>query len=74
MKEIFIIIICLIFSEQSKHSTTEDPRLAFPKDASTKDLSANYGHQSNALQILYGMDLTNKTAIVTGANTGIGKD
>ncbi|CAF4398471.1 unnamed protein product, partial [Rotaria magnacalcarata] len=38
----------------------------------TKDSSSNFGHQSNALQILYGIDLTNKTAIVTGANTGIG--
>jgi hypothetical protein len=66
-------MIYLIFSEQNKRSTTEDPRLAFLKDASTKDSSTNYGHQSNALQILYGMDLSNKTAIVTGANTGIGK-
>jgi hypothetical protein len=62
-----------IFSEQNKRSTTEDPRLAFTKDASTKDSSTTYGHQSNALQILYGTDLSNKTAIVTGANTGIGK-
>jgi hypothetical protein len=72
-KKIFIIIINLIFSEQNKRSTTGDPRLAFTKDATTKDSSTHYGHQSNALQILYGMDLSNKTAIVTGANTGIGK-
>ncbi|CAF2431357.1 unnamed protein product [Rotaria sp. Silwood2] len=58
--------------EQNKISTTVDPRLTFTKDPSTKDSSANYGHQSNALQILYGIDLSNKTAIVTGANTGIG--
>jgi len=58
--------------EVNQRSTTGDPRLAFTKDASTKDSSTTYGHQSNALQILYGTDLTNKTAIVTGANTGIG--
>ena len=68
-----LIIRNLIVSEENKRSTTEDPRSAFPKDASTKDPSDSYGHQSNALQILYGMDLSAKTAIVTGANTGIGK-
>ncbi len=62
-----------MFSEQTKRSTTTDPRLSFTKDASTNDSSSIYGHQSNALQILYGMDLSTKTAIVTGANTGIGK-
>jgi len=67
------IIHFLIFSEQNKRCTTEDPRHAFPKDPSTNDSSNNYGHQSNALQILYGKDLSNKTAIVTGANTGIGR-
>lgn len=60
------------FSEESKQSTTTDPRLAFKKDASTNDSSTSYGHQSNALQILYGIDLSNKTAIITGGNTGIG--
>lgn len=58
--------------ELNHRSTTSDPRLAFPKDATTKDSSQTYGHQSNALQILYGTDLSNKTAIVTGANSGIG--
>ena len=65
--------IVSIFSELNKRCTTGDPRLAFTKDASTKDTSIIYGHQSNALQILYGTDLSDKTAIVTGANTGIGK-
>ncbi len=62
-----------MFSELNKRCTTGDPRLAFTKDASTRDSSATYGHQSNALQILYGIDLGNKTAIVTGGNTGIGR-
>ena len=61
------------FSETTQRSTTGDPRLAFPKDATTQDTSTNFTHQSNALQILYGIDLRDKTAIVTGANTGIGK-
>lgn len=73
IKQCSSLINDVICSEQNKRTTTEDPRLAFPKDASTKDSSDNYGHQSNALQILYGMDLSDKTAIVTGANTGIGK-
>lgn len=47
--------------------------MAYTQDASTKDSTANFSHQSNALQILYGVDLTGKTAIVTGANSGIGK-
>jgi len=63
----------LLFSELNKRCTTGDPRLAFTKDASTKDSTATYTHQSNALQILYGIDLGNKTAIVTGGNTGIGR-
>ncbi|CAF0780057.1 unnamed protein product [Rotaria sordida] len=58
--------------EKNKICTTSDPRLAFTKDATTQDSSTQYGHQSNALQILYGIDLSNKTAIITGANTGIG--
>ncbi|CAF3380310.1 unnamed protein product [Rotaria socialis] len=62
----------LYIDEQHKIITTGDPRLAYTKNPVTKDSSSNFGHQSNALQILYGMDLTNKTAIVTGANTGIG--
>ncbi|CAM4759985.1 unnamed protein product [Rotaria magnacalcarata] len=62
----------LYIDEQNKIITTGDPRLAYTKNALTKDSSSNFGHQSNALQILYGIDLTNKTAIVTGANTGIG--
>lgn len=61
-----------VFSEQNQRSTTSDPRLAFTKDASTNDSSVTYGHQSTALQILYGKDLSNKTAVVTGANSGIG--
>jgi predicted amino acid dehydrogenase len=66
------VIIHRIFSELNQRSTTGDPRLAFTKDASTKDSTGHYGHQSNALQILYGSDLSDKTAMVTGANTGIG--
>jgi len=57
----------------NNRSTTSDPRLAFPKDPKTKDTSQTFGHQSNALQILYGTDLSDKTAIVTGANSGIGR-
>ena len=59
-------------SELNKRDTTVDPRPAFAQDATTRDTTTHYGHQSNALQILYGSDLSGKVAIVTGANTGIG--
>lgn len=62
----------IFIDEATQHSTIGDPRLAFPKDAETQDTSSNFSHQSNALQILYGIDLRDKTAIVTGANSGIG--
>ena len=54
-------------------TTSEDPHPTFPKNAANQESSTTYGHQSSALQILYGLDLTKRTAIVTGANTGIGK-
>ncbi|CAF1510627.1 unnamed protein product [Adineta ricciae] len=57
----------VFFDEQQKRSATLDLR-----QTSTKDLDPSFGHQSNALQILYGTDLANKTAVVTGANSGIG--
>ena len=57
-----------MFSERNQRCTNEHLH-----QTPTKDNSITYGHQSNALQILYGMDLSNKVAIVTGANTGIGR-
>ena len=61
-------------SESSQVPTRVGPLPAVPENVSVQDSSTTYGHQSSALQILYGVDLTNRTAIVTGANTGIGKD
>ncbi|CAF0904983.1 unnamed protein product [Didymodactylos carnosus] len=49
-----------------------DPRVMFQQDATTQDMTATYSHQSTALQILYGKDLSHKTAVVTGGTTGIG--
>lgn len=61
-------------SESSQVTSSVDPLPFVQKNVSVQESTTTYGHQSSALQILYGVDLTNRTAIVTGANSGIGKD
>jgi hypothetical protein len=43
------------------------------KNKPDEESNHHYSHQSNALQILYGMDLTGHTAVITGATSGVGK-
>eukprot|EP00794_Sanderia_malayensis_P018717 gene18716-20606_t len=52
-----------------KRTTYVDPRLAM---AATKNTKNKYDSSSTAMQVLRGKDMTGKTAIITGANTGIG--
>lgn len=54
--------------------TYTDPRIVFAKEEKENpmDIRQKYDHSTKALQILHGRDLSNYTAIVTGANTGIG--
>lgn len=54
--------------------TYTDPRIVFAQEEKENplDIRQRYDHSTKALQILHGRDLSNYTAIVTGANTGIG--
>lgn len=55
--------------------TYTDPRIVFAQEEKENplDIRQRYDHSTKALQILHGRDLSNYTAIVTGANTGIGE-
>lgn len=52
-----------------------DPRLAFAQENVPRNIGEvrqRFDASTTALQVLHGRDLTGKTAIVTGANAGIG--
>ena len=61
----------------NKKTTFTDPRLAFavedkePGDASS--MRQKFDSNSTALQVLKGRDLTGQYALITGANSGLGK-
>ena len=61
-------------NETTDISTHSDPRLAFAieLDKSNTDIRYKFDASSTALEILHGIDLSNKVAVVTGSNTGIG--
>lgn len=74
-KRIFLVYLA---SHKTKTTTFTDPRLAFAVE--DKDIAGDistlrqkFDANTSALQIVKGRDLSNKYAIVTGANTGIGK-
>jgi len=60
--------------ESTGKETSTDPRLAFAREAkeSLYDFKQRYDASSTALEVLHGVDLTNKRAFITGANCGIG--
>ncbi|OAD59436.1 WW domain-containing oxidoreductase [Eufriesea mexicana] len=65
----------VLFVDHMNHTTTyTDPRLAFATEyrESSQPVRQRFDGSSTALSVLYGRDLRGKTAIVTGANTGIG--
>ena len=67
----------LYVNHQEQKTSYIDPRLAFAKeiqenDEGLKDFRQRFDGSSNALQVLHGLDLSKKTAVVTGANSGIG--
>ncbi|KAL5277107.1 WWOX family protein [Megaselia abdita] len=55
--------------------TFTDPRLAFASEIPTKNISdvrQRFDSGTTALQVLHGLDLSGKVAVVTGSNVGIG--
>lgn len=66
--------IHVFFEEATGKRTYTDPRLAFARDAkeSLYDFKQRFDASTQALAVLNGVDLTNKKAIITGANSGIG--
>uniref|UniRef100_A0A1B6E0E8 WW domain-containing oxidoreductase n=1 Tax=Clastoptera arizonana TaxID=38151 RepID=A0A1B6E0E8_9HEMI len=59
---------------ENKRTTYTDPRLAFAieEKPSPMDIRQQFDGSSTALQVLHGLDLNHRVAIVTGANCGIG--
>ncbi|XP_014210952.1 WW domain-containing oxidoreductase [Copidosoma floridanum] len=65
----------VLFVDHVNHTTTyADPRLAFATEyrESSQPVRQRFDGSSTALAVLYGIDLRNKVALITGANTGIG--
>lgn len=65
----------IVFQHESDEMTTHsDPRLAFAHEygENPTDVRYKFDASSTANEVLHGLDLSNRIAIVTGANTGIG--
>ena len=61
-----------VSSAVNKRTTYVDPRLALSISDKKKG-KWKFDSSSTAMEVLRGQDLSNKTAIITGANSGIGK-
>eukprot|EP00088_Acartia_fossae_P027476 TRINITY_DN28239_c0_g1_i14.p1 TRINITY_DN28239_c0_g1~~TRINITY_DN28239_c0_g1_i14.p1 ORF type:complete len:413 (-),score=74.31 TRINITY_DN28239_c0_g1_i14:150-1388(-) len=64
---------------QNKRTTYTDPRLAFAEEKITSadsdqklEFRQKHDASTTALQVLHGLDLTGRTAVVTGGSQGIG--
>jgi len=69
----------LYIDHQNQRTTFTDPRLAFAAEKSPKADGKNaptfrqkHDASTTALQVLHGMDLTGRVALVTGGSSGIG--
>lgn len=64
----------LFVNHESKKTTYTDPRLAFAVEETKKGdaFRQRFDAGTTALQVLHGSDLSEKVAIITGANSGIG--
>ncbi|KAI4488197.1 hypothetical protein M0804_005045 [Polistes exclamans] len=64
----------LFIDHMNRTTTYTDPRLAFATEyrESSQPVRQRFDGSSTALSVLYGRDLRNKLALITGANTGIG--
>ncbi|CAH4029370.1 WW domain-containing oxidoreductase [Pieris brassicae] len=60
--------------KESGNTTFVDPRLAFAKEEKMhiNDFRQRFDSSSTAYQILHGVDLSGKYALITGCNAGIG--
>ncbi|KAJ8721338.1 hypothetical protein PYW07_002113 [Mythimna separata] len=60
--------------KETGNKTYVDPRLAFATDAKehVHDFRQRFDASSTAFQVLHGVDLSGKYALVTGSNAGIG--
>ena len=56
----------------NKRTTYTDPRLAFAKEEEGSGFRQKHDASSSAGQVLHGMDLSGRTAVVTGGNSGVG--
>lgn len=65
----------LFVDRTNNTSTYTDPRLAFAVEyrEEKQTLRQRFDGSSTAMGVLYGRDLRKKVALVTGANSGIGK-
>ncbi|CAH2991111.1 unnamed protein product [Chilo suppressalis] len=64
----------LYVHNESGSKTDVDPRLAFAKDEKkhVHDFRQRFDASSTAYQVLHGVDLSGKYALITGSNAGIG--
>ncbi|XP_028030259.1 WW domain-containing oxidoreductase isoform X2 [Bombyx mandarina] len=61
-------------NRETGNKTYVDPRLAFAKEEKkhVHDFRQRFDGSSTAYQVLHGVDLSGKYALITGSNTGIG--
>ncbi|XP_026732605.1 WW domain-containing oxidoreductase [Trichoplusia ni] len=64
----------IYIQRETGNRTYVDPRLAFAKEAKehVHDFRQRFDGSSTAFQVLHGVDLSGKYALVTGSNSGIG--
>lgn len=65
----------IYFDRKNNKRTYIDPRLAFAVESipqNINEIRQRFDANSTAFQVLHGQDLSDKVAVITGANTGIG--
>ncbi|XP_026500149.2 WW domain-containing oxidoreductase [Vanessa tameamea] len=64
----------LYIQQETGNKTYVDPRLAFAKEEKkhVNDFRQRFDGSSTAFQVLHGVDLSGKYALITGCNAGIG--
>ena len=57
----------------NQRTSYTDPRLAFAREETGSGFRQKHDASSSAGQVLHGRDLTGRTAVVTGGNSGVGQ-